>query len=186
MEFSGVRKSQSHFNLNQLIKKIDLKNQELTVSGMEKLHPTEIRVLEVVRDGKDWRAMRHARKALLEVFPDGFAVVDDDDLVGKILHDVETHSWLPWPNRVGERAKVQTLFAKEAERRARKKKEQERELQVSLKIEDCWADLKAQGFSVPDYGSFSILYRLSVIEVKVRPEFYDCDREEMVWFNPTE
>ena len=183
MEFSGVRKSQSHFNLNQLIKKIDLKNQELTVSGMEKLHPTEIRVLEVVRDGKDWRAMRHARKALLEVFPDGFAVVDDEDLVGQILHSVETQSWYP---KYKERVKVQRLFAKEAERRARKKKEQEKELQVSLKIEDCWADLKSQGFSVPDYGSFSILYRLSVIEGKVRPEFYDCDRGEMVWFNPTE
>jgi hypothetical protein len=181
---------------------------------MENLHPTEIRVLEVVRDGKDWRTMRHARNALLKRFP-GVSTVRDypepfkdrDDLVGKVLRKV----WHD-DNRGGgavrnlpptfhyERYPVQMLFAKEAERRAREKEredareeeayrraqERRKEREEEINAQDCWHRLKEQGFSVPDIDAFKVLYKLSVVEGKVRPEFYDCDREEMVWFNPTD
>ena len=162
---------------------------------MENLHPTEIRVLEVVRDGKDWRSMNPARKALLERFPNINTVTDypeafkdRDDVVGQVLRKVwrsnTEHWWMTKkPTFYTERPKVQTLFAKDAERRAREREERRKEIEVENKIADCWGDLKAQGFSVPAYPSFKVLYKLSIIEGKVRPEFYDCDRNEMVWFN---
>ena len=185
---------------------------------MENLHPTEIRVLEVVRDGKDWRSMNPARKALLKRFP-GYvegsrvprpypeAFKDRDDVVGEVLRKVwrsnDEHSWITKkPTFYTEREPVQRLFAKEAERRAREREEQRaavlkekeeedrraeqlgKEWETNWKAQQCWIKLKYdQGYSVPDIRAFKVLYKLSVVEGKVRPEFYDCDRKEMVWFN---